>query len=126
MKANDSSSGTGRILCVDDNENIRALMRVLIGSYGYQPVIAGSFSEALEQTALGGFALYILDNKLGSRSGIDLCERIRASDQHTPIMFYSAAGFTTDIQKGLDAGAQAYLVKPNISHLKEAIDRLVL
>jgi len=126
MKANDAASGRSRILCVDDNENIRALMRVLIGSYGYQPVIASSFSEALEQAALGGFALYILDNKLGPRSGIDLCERIRASDQHTPIMFYSAAGLKNDIQKGLDAGAQAYLVKPNFKHLKEAIDRLVL
>ena len=40
-------------------------------------------------------------------------------------MFYSGAGYRADIQKGLDAGAQAYLVKPDFDHLKETIDRLI-
>jgi DNA-binding response OmpR family regulator len=126
MKANTPSAGTKRILCVDDDEDTRELMGVLIGRYGYQPVIATSVSDALEQSAIGGFALYILDNWLGQSTGIDLCERIRASDRHTPILFYSGAGYKTDIRKGLDAGAQAYVVKPDFDHLERAIDRLIL
>jgi CheY-like chemotaxis protein len=40
-------------------------------------------------------------------------------------MFYSGAAYEADIQKGLDAGAQAYVVKPDFDHLKETIDRLI-
>jgi CheY-like chemotaxis protein len=126
MRANSPSAGTKRILCVEDDEDTRELMGILIGTYGYQPVIATSVSEALDQAALGGFALYILDNWLGQSTGIDLCERIRASDRHTPIMFYSGAAYKTDIQNGLDAGAQAYVVKPDFEHLEQAIGRLIL
>jgi hypothetical protein len=40
-------------------------------------------------------------------------------------MFYSGAGYGADIKKGLDAGAQAYLVKPDFDNLKPTIDRLI-
>ena len=46
-------------------------------------------------------------------------------DPVTPIMFYSGAGFLTDIEMGLEAGAQAYLVKPDFDNLKPTIDRLI-
>jgi CheY-like chemotaxis protein len=48
---------------------------------------------------------------------LDVCRQIE------PI--YSGAGYRADIQKGLDAGAQAYLVKPDFDRLKETIDRLI-
>jgi DNA-binding response OmpR family regulator len=62
----------------------------------------------------GGFDLYILDNWLPDNSGVELCRAIREFDAHTPILFYSAAAYAKDIQEGLRAGAQAYLVKPII------------
>ena len=40
-------------------------------------------------------------------------------------MFYSAAAYEADIRDGMDAGAQAYLVKPDFDHLKSTIDRLI-
>jgi DNA-binding response OmpR family regulator len=114
-----------RILCVDDHEDTRDMMRTLLCEYGYEPVIAGSVSDALENARSGGLALCILDHWITEGNGIELCRQIRAFDSHTPIMFYSGAGYEADIQKGLDAGAQAYLVKPDFDHLKPTIDRLI-
>ena len=114
-----------RILCVDDDEDTRDLMNVLLGQYGYESVIAASVSDALDRARSGGLALCILDHWLTESNGIDLCRQIRAFDSHTPIMFYSGAGYKADIQKGLDAGAQAYLVKPDFVRLKPTIDRLI-
>jgi DNA-binding response OmpR family regulator len=73
----------------------------------------------------GGLALCILDHWITELNGIELCQQIRAFDSHTPIMFYSGAGYKADIAKGLDAGAQAYLVKPDFDHLEQTIDRLI-
>jgi DNA-binding response OmpR family regulator len=120
-----TSGARKRVLCVDDHEDTRDMMRVLLGEYGYEAVIAGSVSDALENARSGGLALCILDHWITEGNGIELCRLIRAFDSHTPIMFYSGAGYEADIQKGLDAGAQAYLVKPDFDHLKPTIDRLI-
>jgi DNA-binding response OmpR family regulator len=114
-----------RILCVDDHEDTRSMMSVLLDQYGYEAVIAVSVSHALESARSGGLALCILDHWLTESNGIELCQQIRAFDSHTPIMFYSGAGYGPDIQKGLGAGAQAYLVKPDFERLRPTIDRLI-
>ena len=120
-----TSGARKRILCVDDDEDTREMMEVLLGQYGYQAVVAASVSDALESARSGGLVLYILDHWITEFNGFELCQQIRAFDSHTPIMFYSAAGYQADIKKGLDAGAQAYLVKPDFDHLKPTIDRLI-
>jgi DNA-binding response OmpR family regulator len=114
-----------RILCVEDDEDTRGMMSVLLDHYGYEAVIAASVSDALERAKSGGLDLCILDHWLSQGSGIELCQQIRAFDSHTPIMFYSGAGYKADIQKGLAAGAQAYLVKPDFEGLRPTIDRLI-
>jgi DNA-binding response OmpR family regulator len=120
-----ASTARKRILCVDDHEDTRDMMSVLLDQCGYEAVIAASVSDALESARSGGLALCILDHWLTESNGIELCQQIRAFDSDTPIMFYSAAGYEADIQKGLDAGAQAYLVKPDFERLRPTIDRLV-
>jgi len=114
-----------RILCVEDDEDTRNMMSVLLDHYGYEAIIAASVSDALESARSGGLALCILDHWITQGNGIELCQQIRAFDSDTPIMFYSGAGYEADIQKGLAAGAQAYLVKPDFDHLKPTIDRLI-
>ena len=120
-----SSVPRKRILCVDDHEDTRDMMRALLGEYGYEAVTAASVSDALESARSGGLALCILDHWIVEGNGLDLCQQIRAFDSNTPIMFYSGAGYEGDIQRGLAAGAQAYLVKPDFDHLKPTIDRLI-
>ena len=77
----------------------------------------------MESTRSGCLALCMLDHWLTEGNGIQLCQQIRAFDSDTPIIFYCAAAYKADIQKGLDAGAQEYVVKPDLDHLKETIDR---
>lgn len=120
-----SSVTRKRILCVDDDEDTRRMMDVLLGEYGYEPVIAASVSDALEKARSGGLALCILDHWITEGDGVELCRQIRAFDPYTPIMFYSGAAYQADIRSGLAAGAQAYLVKPDFDHLKPTIDRLI-
>jgi len=123
--ATTTSGARKRILLVDDDEDTRDMMNALLDSFGYEPVIAASVSDALETARSGGLALCILDHWLTEGNGIDLCQQIRAFDSDTPIMFYSGAGYEADIQNGLRAGAQAYLVKPDFENLKPTIDRLI-
>ena len=120
-----ASEARKRILCVEDDEDTRGMMDALLSEYGYEPVIAASLSDALEKARSGGLALCILDHWITEGDGVALCRQIRALDPHTPIMFYSGAGYEADIQNGLAAGAQAYLVKPDFDHLKPTIDRLI-
>jgi len=120
-----TSGARRRILCVEDDEDTRVMMHFLLGEYGYEPVIAASVSDALERARSGGLALCILDHWFIESNGIELCQQIRAFDSDMPIVFYSGAGYEADIKKGLDAGAQAYVVKPDFDHLKETIDRLI-
>ena len=123
--ATTTSGARKRILLVDDDEDTRDMMNALLDSFGYEPVIAASVSDALESARSGGLALCILDHWLTEGNGVDLCQQIRAFDSDTPIMFYSGAGYEADIQNGLRAGAQAYLVKPDFENLKPTIDRLI-
>ena len=101
------------------------MMDALLGQYGYEPVIAASVSDALEKARSGGLALCILDHWITEGDGVELCKQIRGFDPYTPILFYSGAGYEGDIQRGLAAGAQAYLVKPDFDQLKPTIDRLI-
>jgi CheY-like chemotaxis protein len=120
-----TSAARKRILCVEDDEDTRGMMDALLGEYGYEPVIAASVSDALEKARSGGLALCILDHWITEGDGVELCRQIRGFDPYTPILFYSGAAYEADIQNGLAAGAQAYLVKPDFDHLKPTIDRLI-
>ena len=113
-----------RILLVEDYEDSRELAAHTLTEYTL--TCARNFNEGLRLARQGGFDLYILDNWLPDKSGVELCRAIREFDPHTPILFYSAAAYARDIQEGLRAGAQAYLVKPVISdELRLAVAQLI-
>jgi two-component system, OmpR family, manganese sensing response regulator len=113
-----------RILLVEDYEDSRELATHTLTEYTL--TCARNFNEGLRLARQGGFDLYILDNWLPDKSGVELCHAIREFDPQTPILFYSAAAYAKDIQEGLRAGAQAYLVKPVIpEELRQAVARLI-
>lgn len=114
-----------RVLCVEDDPDTCEMMSLLLNTHGYEVTVATSVDDALELSRRGGFDLYVLDNWLPQGNGVELCEKIRKFNQDTPIIFYTGAGFEVDIKKGMDCGAQAYLVKPDIQRLIETITRLL-
>lgn len=99
-----------RILCVEDDKDTCELIGVLFPDYDLR--FAHNMSEGLTLFENGIFDLCVLDNWLPDGSGIELCRKIRAINSTIPIIFASAVGYQTEIQKALDAGAQEYLIKP--------------
>jgi DNA-binding response OmpR family regulator len=115
-----------RVLCVEDDESTCSMLCGLLGLIGCEVVTAGNVPDALSKISGTSFDLYLLDNWLPGGSGVDLCAKIRESDSSTPIIFYSAAAYQSDIDEALEAGAQAYLVKPgDTGKLVETVRRLL-
>jgi DNA-binding response OmpR family regulator len=113
-----------RILLVEDYEDSRDLATHILTEYTL--TCARNFNEGLRLARQGGFDLYLLDNWLPDKSGVELCRAIREFDPHTPILFYSAAAYQRDIEEAIRAGAQDYLAKPiHPDELKEAVVRLI-
>ena len=115
------------ILCADDHEDTRAMMAILLDRCGYEVTTAGSVAETLPLTKRGGFDLFILDGIYPDGFGVDLCKQIRTFDARTPIFFLSACAYQSDIDRGLESGAQAYLTKPfDFDVLEQTIEQFVL
>ena len=113
-----------RILLVEDYDDSRDLATLTLIEYTL--TCAQNFNEGLRLARQGGFDLYILDNWLPDKSGVELCRAIREFDMRTPILFYSAAAYAKDVQEGLRAGAQAYLVKPVLpDELRRTVAQLI-
>ena len=113
-----------RILLVEDQKDTWELLAYSLSEYLL--ICARDSREGLRLARRRYFDLYILDNWLPDGSGVKLCRLIRGFDPHTPILFYSAAGYAHDIQEALEAGAQGYLVKPvRFNELRQAIAQLI-
>jgi DNA-binding response OmpR family regulator len=99
-----------RILFVEDDEDNWEIAAYCLEDYAL--ICARDFKEGLRLARLGYFDLYLLDNCLPDGTGVELCRAIRKFDLYTPVLFYSAGAYASDIQRALQAGSQAYLVKP--------------
>jgi CheY-like chemotaxis protein len=125
-----SCSFVGRrkqVLCSDDHEDTRALIALWLDLSGYEVTTVSCLAETLSLAQKGNFDLFILDSWYGDGLGVDLCKQIRRFDPRTPILFLSALAFQSDIDKGLAAGAQAYLTKPcDFDVLGETIEKFIL
>ncbi len=103
-----------RILVVDDQADLRLLIRLSLRALG-EVVQAASSEEALALIDAGAPDLLVLDVCLGKgQNGIELCRSLRAGARTRAIriILLSANGQPSDIAAGLAAGADAYIVKP--------------
>jgi two-component system, OmpR family, response regulator len=114
-----------RVLCVDDDEDSREMLTQILKLALIEAKTVGTAVQALSSMQTERFDLYVIDAWLPKIDGFELCRRMRAIDRHTPILFFSGAAHTADRQKGLEAGANAYLVKPEINNLVQTITQFV-
>jgi DNA-binding response OmpR family regulator len=116
--------GNKRILCVEDDEDTCALLKILLPDF--QIVTANTIAGGLSVARSERFDLYLLDSFLPDGTGIALCRLIRQFDQTTPILFCSADAYKTSHEMALQAGGQVYLIKPvEPSILRQVVERLV-
>ncbi len=100
-----------RILVVDDDERIRDILKRQLTYEGYQVAVAGDSRETFSQVAENPPDLVVLDWMLPGISGLEICRRIRQTED-MPILMLTAKGTLEDKVDGLDSGADDYLVKP--------------
>jgi len=103
-----------RVLVVDDEPDIVALVAYHLARSGYQVATAATGAEALAQAARERPALVVLDLMLPDRSGFEVLEQLRASEdtRRLAVLMLTARGGEADRIRGLSLGADDYLAKP--------------
>ena len=110
-----------RVLCVDDDEDSRVMLTALLKLALIEAKAVGTGAEALSSVQAEPFDLYMLDSRLPDVDGFELCRRLRAMNPHAPILFFSGGAFEADKKKGIEAGANAYVIKPDLAGLFSSI-----
>src|ERR1700686_1429937 len=100
------------ILVIDDDENLRDTIGVLLEREGFRAILAPDGKSGLDQALLGKPDLILADLRLPDISGVEICKRIRTSGIKTPIIVLSAIGEEIDKVLLLEIGADDYVVKP--------------
>lgn len=103
-----------KILIADDEPNIVAALEFLLQRNGYEVRAARNGEEALKLIEADLPDLVLLDVMMPMRSGYEVCQRIRESAQwrHIKVIMLSAKGRDTEVNKGLESGADLYVTKP--------------
>jgi two-component system response regulator MtrA len=102
---------SARILVVDDDIALAEMIGIVLEGEGFETAFCADGSEALEAFRASKPDLVLLDLMLPGLDGIEVCSQIRA-ESGTPIIMLTAKSDTTDVVKGLESGADDYMVKP--------------
>ncbi len=112
-----------RILVVDDEEDICAILKFNLSKEGYEVVTANSAEEALTLD-IASFNLLLLDVMMGGMSGFELTGKLKADPKTAgvPVIFITARDTEDDAVEGLDLGADDYISKP--FSIREVVSRV--
>lgn len=103
-----------KVLIVDDEPNIVISLEFLMKREGFEVSIARDGEEALRKVEESLPDLILLDVMMPKKSGYEVCQQLRATPAHAgiKIIMLTAKGRDTEVAKGLDLGADAYMTKP--------------
>ena len=129
-------ASASKILIVDDEPDIVAYLEQLLAALGYATLSAGNGKEALEKVAAESPDLILMDVMMPVMDGITACAALKGKDatRLTPIVIMTALGSMEDRVRGIEAGADDFLIKPvdnrelmariqTALKLKHAVDR---
>ncbi|EKX46590.1 hypothetical protein GUITHDRAFT_62403, partial [Guillardia theta CCMP2712] len=100
------------ILLVDDDNTLRLLVKSRLEKDNSRVIDAGDGEEALEKFHKSRPDIVISDVFMPKMDGFELCRQIRKHDKRVPIVMLTSMNDVKDRIKGLDAGADDYIVKP--------------
>jgi two-component system, OmpR family, response regulator MprA len=101
-----------KILVIDDDPAVNASLERALRLEGYEVATASDGGSGLESLALAPPDAVVLDLGLPDIDGLEVCKRMRAARDDTPVLILTARDAVNDRVQGLDAGADDYLVKP--------------
>ena len=100
-----------RILLIDDDARLAAMVSEYLGAAGYRVTTAASGASGLERLGAQSYDALVLDLSLPDMDGLEVCRRLRARSD-LPVLMLTARGEATDRIVGLELGADDYLPKP--------------
>lgn len=115
MEPTPSAIVPSRLLLIEDDPRLAALVRDYLGQAGYRVTHATTGAAGLQHLARDPFDAVVLDLMLPDMDGLDVCRRIRAEGRtgaDTPILMLTARGDAMDRVVGLEIGADDYMPKP--------------
>ncbi len=105
-----------KILVAEDDQDIRELIMLTLQFSGFDvdAVENGALAVKAAQANQGQFDLILMDVRMPHMTGYEACRRLKENEmtKHIPIIFLSAKGQETEVQTGLKAGAEQYILKP--------------
>jgi DNA-binding response OmpR family regulator len=103
-----------KILVAEDERDIRDLVGFSLKFAGFTVVEAGNGVEAIERALAEKPDLILMDVRMPKMTGYEACKQLKSIDamKHIPVIFLSAKGQESEIQQGLDVGAEEYILKP--------------
>ena len=101
----------GKILVVDDDPQIRRVMKATLVGHGYEVIVARTGEDALEMLPQEMPNLVLLDMNMPGMDGLETCRAIRMGSD-TPVIILSVRHSEKDKVAALDAGADDYVTKP--------------
>ncbi len=101
-----------RLLVVDDEASVREALALVLDLSGFEVATAVDGREAIRRLAADSPDAVILDVLMPGLDGLEVCRRIRAVGDRTPVLMLTARTEVSDRVAGLEAGADDYLIKP--------------
>ena len=114
-----------RVLCVDDHYDTSEMLELLLAKEDYEVETAATMEAACRKATEKQFDLYVLDRRLPDATGLELCQRLQELTPGVPCIFYSGDAYELHRREAIAAGAAAYVAKPDIDGLIEAVQKLL-
>jgi two-component system, OmpR family, response regulator MprA len=104
--------GAMRLLVVDDDPSVREALALVLDLNGFDVTTVADGREAIRTLAVASTDAVVLDVLMPGLDGLEVCRRMRASGDRTPVLMLTARAEVSERVAGLEAGADDYLAKP--------------
>jgi len=114
-----------RVLCVDDHHDTSEMLKMLLSEENYEVHTASTVAEACSMVEKTQYDLYVLDKRLPDGTGMELCEILLQVTPTVPCIFYTGDAYEIHRREAFEAGAAAFVAKPDIEGLISAVHQLL-
>jgi CheY-like chemotaxis protein len=101
------------------------MLQMLLSEENYEVHIAGTMKEACQMASSHQYDLFVLDKRLPDGTGVELCEILMKLTPDVPCIFYTGDAYEIHRREAFAAGAAAYVAKPDIEGLINAVHQLL-
>ena len=114
-----------RILCVDDHLDTSEMLHSLLSEEDYEVKVCATIEEACKLAVVSKYDLYVLDKRLPDGTGMELCTRLQELTPGVPCIFYTGDAYEIHRLQAMEAGAAAFIAKPDVEALIDAVHKLL-